>query len=145
MTPRPLTLVLVLLAAGCGAVTETETKTERVEPELPSTRPVTVRIDFGGEPETRTLELPHVSGTSLFDLMRFAKEDGDLEFESETAGDLPFVTAIEGVANEGLGGRNWQYWVDGEYATVGAGSFVPKPGTTVEWRYTKRASEEDEE
>ena len=31
----------------------------------------------------------------------------------------------------------WQYWINGEYASVGASDYLLKPGDKIEWKFSK--------
>lgn len=55
----------------------------------------------------------------------------------QTYGDLGRLVAAIGEYTNGTEGRYWQYWVNGAYATVGADAYRPRPGDTVQWRFTK--------
>lgn len=44
------------------------------------------------------------------------------------------VDSLDGAENQ-ASGRNWQFWVNGEYASQGAGQVDLKEGDQVGWRY----------
>ncbi len=48
-------------------------------------------------------------------------------------GNLAFVTAIDGVANDGDRDLWWQYWVNGDYASVAANKYSLNDSDTIEW------------
>jgi hypothetical protein len=136
-------LALALLA-GCGGETATP---PAARPETPTAATATVAIDYGGEAENRTLELPHVADTTLLAALRAAAARGELEIEVTGEGTNAHVRGIDGVQDEGAGdaARNWQLWVNGDYATKGAGSLVVEPGDEFEWKYTTRAKGTNEQ
>ena len=49
-----------------------------------------------------------------------------------------FIEEICGVSN-GIDGRYWQFWVNGEYSSVGANHFEIHNGDYVEWRFEKQS------
>ncbi len=44
------------------------------------------------------------------------------------------VTQIGNIKN-GADSRYWQYFVNGNYMTVGADTYIPHPGDTIEWEF----------
>ncbi len=60
-----------------------------------------------------------------------------LHFASKGSGSTAFVTAIGGLANEGggEGKRNWQFWINDDFAKQGIGSARLKPGDRLTWSY----------
>jgi hypothetical protein len=61
------------------------------------------------------------------------------EVEMTWQGDLAFVTSIDGVANQPLGGRWWQYWVNGELGGVAANKYQLLDTDSVVWRLAESA------
>jgi hypothetical protein len=49
-------------------------------------------------------------------------------------GEMALLTSLEGRPNEGASGLNWQFEVNGEYATRGAGAVELRPGDSVLWK-----------
>lgn len=60
----------------------------------------------------------------------------ELAFPSSWRGEGPmaFLESLEGAPNEGPDGLNWQFDVNGEYATRGAGAVTLEPGDSVLWK-----------
>ncbi|MFX0195511.1 MAG: DUF4430 domain-containing protein [Candidatus Hodarchaeota archaeon] len=91
-------------------------------------------IDYQGYApnEEYTLNLPSNDNT-VYDAMILA----NISMEKTGTGSLLFIEAINGIQNNQDGNnRWWQYWIDGELAPVGAGSYKLYTGAVVEWRYT---------
>ncbi|WP_246256625.1 DUF4430 domain-containing protein [Isoptericola halotolerans] len=75
--------------------------------------------------------------------LSYAGEDGqtaldlllvhDPEAEVSGEGEMAFVTAIKGHAAED-GAEFWAFYVDGEMAQVGAGSFETEDGQQIQWK-----------
>ncbi len=125
--------VVVLVLAGVSFLVGTETPTDNsvVNNTVSTARLI---VDFGdGEIKHFKLE-PH--GENLFLLMKgkLSEEGIDVAYETFTGlGEL--ITRI-GDKKGGDGGKYWQYWINGNYAQVGASSYVPKAGDIIEWRFT---------
>src|SRR3989344_5335623 len=39
--------------------------------------------------------------------------------------------------NNSAEGGYWQYWINGNYASVGASEYLLKPGDKIEWKFSK--------
>ena len=60
-----------------------------------------------------------------------------ITFDQRGAGEMAFLTSLEGVANETAGGRYWLYSVDGRHGEV---SFAIQPldaGAVVLWEFCR--------
>lgn len=124
-------LALCLVAASFFVGTETPTDNPVTND---TTSTVRLVIDFG-DGEIKNFELePH--GENLFVLMssKLSEEGIDVVYETFTGlGEL--ITRI-GDKKGGDGGKYWQYWINGNYAQVGASSYIPKAGDIIEWKFT---------
>lgn len=62
--------------------------------------------------------------------LELLEEEAEVEMQGE--GEMAFVTSIDGVA----AGENqfWAFYVNGESAPVGAGSYVTEEGDRIAWR-----------
>lgn len=70
-------------------------------------------------------------GESLLEIM----ERSGLDMEIENFPPLgEMITSINGFKN-GTNGKYWQYWINGEYAQIGASAYIPKPNDKIEWRF----------
>jgi hypothetical protein len=95
-------------------------------------------IDFsnGQIEEYGKVNLPLRS--SVFDLLKKAAAENEIELRFKSYGEMGiFIESIGGVENDFAGDRFWQYWVNGEYAKIGAGSYQLKDGDIVEWKLIK--------
>ncbi|MFH1694263.1 MAG: DUF4430 domain-containing protein [Patescibacteria group bacterium] len=72
---------------------------------------------------------------TLFSATKRVAEGNGLAFEFEDYGDLGVL--VTGVGDK-TGGDNayWQYWVNGEYAQVGASFYKIQSADEIEWRFT---------
>ena len=64
-----------------------------------------------------------------------AKHPRGIKLEHSGSGETTFIKAIDDAANEGQGGRNWRYSVNGESGRVSAGIAELKAGDQILWRY----------
>ena len=100
-------------------------------------KPQTVKlvVNYGDGVEKHFTALPWREGMTVLDLMKQAREHPrGIKFEHAGEGEKAFLSAIDGVSNEG-GGRNWIYRVNGE---VGDRSFAVMPiaaGDVTNWTF----------
>ena len=87
---------------------------------------ITLRIDFGNG---TTVTFNGLSGTTVLNVT-----DSVVDVETNWAGDLAYIVSIDGVSQD----QNhwWQYWVNGNYATVAANWFSLQDGDSVLWNRT---------
>jgi len=90
-------------------------------------------IDLGGEVQGFEIE-PH--GENLFVLMRNKFEERGVSFAYETFTGLGELMTRIGDQKNGAEGKYWQFWINGTYSQVGASSYIPKAGDTIEWKFT---------
>lgn len=97
---------------------------------------VALEIDFGNGARREYAALPYREGMTVGDALRLARDYGPgLEFTHQGEGELSFLTSLDGVANQGAGGRFWLYQVDGQRADV---SYEVQPltvGQRVLWQF----------
>jgi len=97
---------------------------------------VAIEIDFGNGARREYAALPYRDGMTVGDAMRLASDFGPgLPFTHQGEGELSFLTSLDGVTNQGPGGRFWLYQVDGERADV---SYEVQPltvGQRVLWQF----------
>ncbi len=81
------------------------------------------------------IELPATSEMTVLGLMKRAQQDGTLEFEYRGSGETAFVTSIQGLANQGAGGNNWIYRVNGKLGDRSIGVARIAAGDEVTWEF----------
>ncbi|TWU00110.1 hypothetical protein Pla108_10540 [Botrimarina colliarenosi] len=74
-------------------------------------------------------EIPWSAGQTVADATRLA---ADTEWRGE--GEMALLESLGGVPNQGADGLNWQFEVNGKYATAGAGAIRLEPGDRVLWK-----------
>ncbi|MGH2906507.1 MAG: DUF4430 domain-containing protein [Solirubrobacterales bacterium] len=89
---------------------------------------LTVTRDFGATPVVATRETPVTAGlTAMRQLQTHAKVD--------TAYGGRYVNALDGIASDATGGKDWLYYVDGSQPDIGATSWRVKPGQRLQWDF----------
>jgi len=76
---------------------------------------------------------------TAFDLLKKITAENNIELGyKDYGGELGvLVESINDVANNLDANEFWQYWVNDEFAQVGASSYILADGDKVEWRYAK--------
>ena len=110
-------------------------------------------------------ETGNISATSTLSLMLDYSDGKIAVFKENTSSKEPLFETMKrllqknnipltfkeypglGVLIESIGSRQngsekkyWQYWVNNEYAKVGADSYLPKTGDIIEWKFIKQQS-----
>ncbi|MFC8921620.1 DUF4430 domain-containing protein [Cellulosimicrobium sp. NPDC057127] len=145
---RPLTaltsfLLAVGLLAGCGAsaddadasssptVAESSAGDETSDASADGDDPTEDQgsDDAEGQDEVPELSYEGEDGRTALDLLLEADPSAQVSGEGENA----FVTAIDGVAAD-PDGEFWALYVNGEMASVGAGSLETEDGDEITWK-----------
>jgi len=87
---------------------------------------ISLTIDFGNETITDYVDL---NGTNVLEVTSSV-----LDVEIQWFGPLAYIKGIEGLIGEGEYG--WQYWVNGEFASIAVNLYSLEDGDTVLWRYS---------
>lgn len=87
---------------------------------------ITIIIDFGNGSIRQYTE---VYGSDVLNVT-----ESILEVEMYWIGDLAYMTAIDGVANNPNDGLFWQYWVNGELGPVAVNKYQLNDGDILEWK-----------
>lgn len=96
-------------------------------------------LDFG-DGEIRVFnDIRLANDESVFDLLKRIVEDNEIEFSfQDYGGGLgAMIELIGGRKNDFSADKYWQYWINNEYAKVGASAQTLKDGDIVEWKYIK--------
>lgn len=81
------------------------------------------------EVEPTQVKVPWSAGITVAEATRRG-----LTTEWQGEGEMAMLTSLSGLANQGADGLNWQFEVNGEYATRGAGAVRLRPGDRVLWK-----------
>lgn len=122
--------------SGAQAASPTaETDSEPQDPDVPI--PVgmfRLKIDFPGDDDSQW-DLPWNEDLTVLGALKQAKARHGLDFSYRGSQDTVFLTAIDGVENEGSGGDNWVYRVNGDLGDRSCGVLTIFSGDEVVWRF----------
>jgi Domain of unknown function (DUF4430) len=122
-----LTIALMLVAGGLattGAAAQGST--------------VRLVIDYGDGTLKIFTDLPWSKGTTVLDVMNAAKaHPRGITHKHSGSGATAMLTEIDGQANQGGGSgrKNWQLWVNTNYADQGFGVYELQALDVVTWRF----------
>jgi hypothetical protein len=97
---------------------------------------VTVAVNFGNGIRTVFPPIAWQPDMSVHDAMRSTFRN-DARFEIKGSDEGAFLESIDGVANEGAGGRNWVYSVNGKVGDRSFAVYELEPGSEVLWTFGK--------
>jgi Domain of unknown function (DUF4430) len=93
---------------------------------------VWLTIDFGGDPKSMSNSVPWQRGMTVRSLLASASLAG---FGEKGRGASAFLVSIDGVENEGSGGRNWLYSVNGKRGDRSFAIYDLQPSDDVLWSF----------
>lgn len=97
-----------------------------------------LKVDFGagGVLSFENISLPEE--TTVFALLEKVAAENNLELGFKDYGELGvMVESIGSMTNDAAADLWWQYWVNGDYAEIGASNHQLQDGDSVEWKYIK--------
>jgi hypothetical protein len=120
----PLLLAITLLIVpvsveSCSVVNSNDFK--------PNANDVSLQIDYGNG---TTDIFDEVAGSNVLEVT-----ESVAAVLADWTGDLAFVFSINGVSSKQRTGQWWQYWVNGEYASVAANLYVVQDYDTIIWKF----------
>ncbi|MHA2228289.1 MAG: DUF4430 domain-containing protein [Candidatus Thorarchaeota archaeon] len=92
---------------------------------------LTVQLDFGND---TVREFENIEADNAL-----AATESVATLEIDWYGNLAYVTSIEGVESDSVAGLWWQYWVNGELASVAANLYEVEDNDTILWQRTSSA------
>ncbi len=98
-------------------------------------------IDGGDDEKSASWPLNCPPETTVLGAMQRAQQAGLLKLTSSGNGEMAFVSAIDGVENEGGNGKHWIFYINGEIAKRGCGAVVIQPFDEIDWRFEVYANE----
>jgi hypothetical protein len=131
-------VVVALLARNRGTRESTESDLGRPgESVLAAGQTVSLAIDFGDGRRAYAAQ-PVRDGMTVRDLLASAGgSSGGAKFAQQGSGDRALLTELNGVKNEGAGGRNWTYTVNGKFADRSFAIYKLRPGDEVLWTFAE--------
>lgn len=136
-------VLAISLVAGCIAGCE-RTQQAPVSDVATGVISAELKIDFGdgtNKQFTVTTDAP----ATVLSLLQAAAEQGDIEMEFSSSGETAFVETLNKIANEGPGGKNWTYRVNGKLAHHSCGVADLSDKDVVEWTLGEYKPEEETE
>ena len=141
--PALLAVVLLLVALVSQRIRQVDsTTTESGQAVAWTPSPLTegetvgLKIDFGNGAVRRFAALPWQPEMTVEGLLQAARRfRPGITFSQQGEGESGFLAALEGLANEGAGGRNWKYEVDGEHGRVSHCLQKISLGQQVLWKF----------
>ena len=115
-----LIVALLIIAPSLGQPSQIKTQS------IPAATGIDLTIDFGNGTVTSH------SGLSAPDVYNLTVSL--FEVDEVWAGDRVFINAIDGVQQDENHG--WQYWVNGNYASIAANLYILEDGDSVLWNRT---------
>ncbi len=142
----PALLFVVLVVAAWLGRQESESKAtqERGEPATTAWTPspqavgetVGLTIDFGNGATKQFAALPWRKGLTIEHLMQLAADyRPGITFSQQGQGEKGLLASIEGLKNQGAGGRNWLYRVNGKHGKMSFCISPLEPGDQVLWGF----------
>jgi hypothetical protein len=95
---------------------------------------VSLAINFGNGKRTVFPPVAWRKGITVQEAMSQTFRN-DARFVVQGSGESAFLTSVDGVANEGAGGRNWTYTVNGKHADRSFAVYTLEPGDQVLWTF----------
>ena len=118
---RPLALVLIVIMSLANS-SHAQSSPEAI---IAAER-ITLTIDFGNG---TIVEYQNLNGSTVLDVTLSV-----LEVEVQWYGTLAYIKGIEG--QSGGGEYGWQYWVNGEFASIAVNLYSLEDGDTLRWEYS---------
>jgi hypothetical protein len=134
----PLFLGIVLLAILLGqnrylreAILKRQATPLQAEAINERAEKVLLSINFGdGRLESTAVEWR--DGMTVADVLQ---QEPRISLVTNGSGESAFLTALDGVANQGAGGRNWTYTVNGKFADRSFAVYELQPNDHVLWTF----------
>lgn len=132
MHAKKFLLILMLILPVQGGCLQSSSQVDDQANVSLETIQVSLVVDFGNGStinDQANLELP----ATVLGLLEAVKSDSGLEFEHSGSGETAFIKSINGVANEGNGGKNWTFRINGKLGDCSCGVANINEGDEVLW------------
>ena len=87
---------------------------------------ITLTVDFGNG---TIIDYNNLNGSSVLDVTSSV-----LDVEVQWYGSFAYIRGIEGLVGEGT--KGWEYWVNGEFASIAVNLYSISDGDSIFWKYT---------
>ena len=102
-----------------------------------ASKTVLLTIDFGDGRRTEFGPVAWRDGMTVRDVTRETPR-ADRQLDVQGSDETSFLASLDGVVNEGAGGRNWTYSVNGKYGDRSFAIYELEPGDQVLWTFSKQ-------
>ena len=137
--PLGLALVLVAILALRGGVRDEKSQRPiqtRTVAMNQAGETVSLAIDFGDSTSRKFADLAWQEGMTVADaLVAVSEVEPGARFSQQGSGKMAFLTELGHLRNEGAGGRNWTYAVNGRRADRSFAVYELEPGDRVLWSF----------
>lgn len=127
---QTLLLVALVLFLGCDKSADRDSK--ELQRDIGT---VALEINFGESKSSKSIDVVCSPDSTVLLSLERAQQMNKLKFESKGSGERTFVESIDGVGNEGAGGKNWIYRVNDKLGDKSAGVFEVAPGDKISWSW----------
>lgn len=110
---------------------------EEIGTVLPKSEPAALAIDYGDRPPEKFSEEVR-NGESLLVFTKRLLALKNIVFASKEFSGLGTLVEQIGEKKNGDGGRYWQYWINGNYAKVGADAYGVNSGDSILWKFANQ-------
>lgn len=101
-------------------------------------KPIRLTIDYGDGVQKVFTDIEHREKLTVLGALQAAsKHPRGIKFKHQGEEEFAFVTAIDGLENEGRAAKNWTYSVGGKKADRSCGICELAPGDSVVWRFSE--------
>lgn len=97
---------------------------------------VSLTVDYGDNSQRRYAAIVWEEGMSVLDVLeRVSQHPRGVSFKFRGSGRTAFLFELDGVANQGTGGKNWLFQVGGEMAKQSFASTFVQSGDDILWQF----------
>jgi len=132
-----IVLAAILLSQNRGireAIFKPASEPASQREDRPSGQQVLLTINYGGGRPLQNEEAPWRVGMTVADLLQ---GEPRVSFAVQGSGASAFLTQLGGIANEGAGGRNWVYSVNGKPGDRSFAVYELQPNDHVLWTFAR--------
>ncbi len=131
-----LVLAAILIARSLQRGEWSSRQLPVVPPAVDSTgQTVSLTIQTSEQDVRHWANIPWQAGMTVGELLNSASRLDGLTYSLQGNGEMTLLTRLGENPNEGVNGRNWTYFVNGERADRSLASFELRPGDRVLWTF----------
>ncbi|MDP2704378.1 MAG: DUF4430 domain-containing protein [bacterium] len=134
-----LKIALLVFAALVVFYSITPMMRSTIAPDETSQKEAEIQLSFDYGDGQITAYSPKVhEGETLFELMHRLEIENKVQLSYKSFPGLGVLIESIGEKKNGEGGAYWQFWINGEYAKVGASEYIPKGGDKILWKFSNQ-------